>query len=353
MKRYWLLAILMTGLTACTVELVDPTPQVTIAPATVDVAPGAQVEFTATVDDTRATDFEWEVVGNSVSFQTLEPNGSRIRLTAPSADGEYTLRATTTAFTGKVGEAKIRVDQLLAATPVNAISAPIGPSAQQNIAGGNLLASASANFAVTVPADVAATGKAVFFEVTSGTGITLTTYSPDRTLYASSSAANLFTAGALPALLNPQGIANSYVCLGPCVARDSQAATFYVRLTNPSSVAANYKLFAYVRNYDDTGEDANDQVATAISLNASDTGAIESLGDVDFYSIQRAGTLRFNNATQVDTVAIVSDSQGNQVALLRNTQTAAVQIGQRLEIKSESGTRAAPAGSSTYGLDFQ
>jgi hypothetical protein len=357
MKRYWLLAILLTVLTACTVEVVDPpTPEVTVTPATANVAPGGQVEFAATVDDTRATDFEWELVGESFSFVSLESDLSRIRVTAPSAEGEYTLRATTTDFESEAGEATLRVNRLLAAPSLEAISAPRGPAAGQALRSGTLQAGDTTDFAIVVTADIAESGSALFFEATqsSGTGLTLTTFSSDLSVYASSSAPNLFVSGALDeSLLSPQGIAESYVCLGPCVARDSQEETFYVRLTNTSSVSINYSLFAYVKNYDDTGEDENDQVATAIDLTTSDTGAIESLGDVDFYDIQSAGTLRFNNTTQVDTIAVVRDAQGNEIFRLRNGEMRAVSVGQRLEVKSESDERAAPAGASTYGLEIQ
>jgi hypothetical protein len=356
MKRYWFLVILVMVLSACSVEVVQPvTPQVTITPATTDVAPSGAIEFTATVNDTRTTNFEWELVNASTSFQPLESNSSRIRLTAPAIDGEYTLRAKTTAFDSTVGEAKIRVDQLLAAQILNAVSLPNGSTAGPGLITGNLLSNASVNYAVTVSADVVSKGTALFLEViqpSSGTGITLTTYSPDRKVYASSSTPDFFTAGSLPAtaLLSPTGLPTvTYQCGGPCVVQDAQAVTFYVKLTNTSSANANYSFYAYTKNYEDTGENANDQTP-GINLTTSEKGAIESLSDVDIYNVQKSGSLTFTNTSKVDVVAVVLNSQGAVQQTLTNGQIAPVQIGQRIEVKSQSGTKAAPAGSSTYGL---
>jgi hypothetical protein len=357
MKRFWFLAILMTVLTACVIEGVPRTPEVTVAPATVDVAPGGQVDFSATVNDSTPTNFEWELVGTSFSFVSLESNNSRIRVTAPTAEGEYTLRATTTDFESTPGEAELRVNRLLAAPFLNAISAPNGPT--EALRSGTLQAGDSTDFAIVVTSDIADDANALFFEAaeTAGTGLALTTYSPDLSVYASSSAAGLFTAGALStsdaSLLTPQALPTVlYECFGPCVIRDSQAATFYVRLTNTSGANLTYSLFAYVKNYDDSGENANDQQASAPDLTDSDRGAIESLGDVDYYDVQGTGTLTFTSGGEVDTVAILRNAQGTELARLTNGQTSAVQVGQRLEVRSASGNRAAPGGSSAYGLDI-
>jgi hypothetical protein len=359
MKRYWILIVLMLGLSACTFEVVPATPQVTVTPATVNVAPGGAVEVTATVNDSRPTDFNWELVGTSAGFVNLEPNRSRVVFNAPTTEGEYTLRASTVAFNSTLGEAKIRVSQVLAGTPVSAIDSPNGPSNDQALTTGTLQPGAFANFVITVPAEVASKGKAFFTEVTqvSGTGVTLTTYSPDLSVYASSADKDVFSAGALSTssnnLLSPQ-VVLPYNCAGPCVIRDSQAATFYARIANPTATAISYRFFAYVKNYGDTGEDANDQQATGIVLTDTDLGAIETLGDVDFYRIQTTGTLFFIASAKMDTVAIVRSAQGTEIARLRGGQNAAVQAGQILEVKSESGTRAGASGStaSGYGLDI-
>jgi hypothetical protein len=359
MKRYWFLGLLALVLTACSVEVVQPTPPaVTITPATTDVAPGSPVEFTATVNDDRTTDFEWELVGNTFSFENLEPNSSRIRFNAPAADGEYTLRATTTGFESTAGEAKIRVDQLLAGLAVETFFAANGPTDGQAQRNGTLQPGAFQNFVVSVPENVAALGKALFVEATqaAGTGLTVTAYSPDRSIYATSSEVGVFNSAPLPnpgAVLNPQ-IAVPYNCVGPCVIRDTQVATFYVRVANPSSTSINYRFFAYVKAFGDGGEDANDTQATGPILTDFDGGAIETLGDVDFYNVQATGTLTFDlpATTKMDTLVIVRNSQNSELARLRRGQTFAVQSGYTLEVKSESGTRAGPSGASSYGLDI-
>jgi hypothetical protein len=360
MKRFSFMVILVMVLSACSVEVVQPvTPVVTIDPATIDVQPGGTVEVKATVNDTRATDFTWELVNATAGFQNLESNASRVSFAAPNADGEYILRAKTTAFESTPGEAKVRVDQLLAGTKVDAIFTANGPTDTQSVSSGSLQPGSFVNFIVTVPQPIAAQGKALFVEATQavGTGITVTAFSPDRSIYASSSEVGVFNAAPIPSssstLLTPQ-ITLPYNCVGPCVIRDSQVATFYVRIANPGATRIDYKFFAYVKSYGDAGEDNNDQQATGIVLTDFDGGAIESFGDVDFYRIQTTGTLLFTLPanTKMDTLAIVRNSQGTEISRLKSGQSSAVQSGYLLEVKSESGTRAGPSGASSYGLDI-
>jgi hypothetical protein len=350
MKRFWFLLMLVFMVSACTVEVTPlPTSKVVVTPATQAVAPGpaGKVDLKAALDNGTTSEFTWEVPTGS-SFESLTPDNSSIRLTAPTATGTYTVKATAKNSNSTPAEAQIIVDVLLSGEAKTAtIDPPTAPPAP--IVTANIAVGGTNYFTVTVPADVAASGKAFYidaFPTAADVPLRLTVFSADRKAYASSISKNFFALGetALPAA---QGLApatitpGANICLGSCVIQSAKADTFYVRITNPQSTAIQYQLFAFVSGFGDANEDANNAVATATSLTTTEVGAIEELGDVDYYRVSTAGrTLRFNaTVTDLGLQAIVTRS-GTILATLTNTQTAAVQVGDIIEVKSTNNRAA-------------
>ncbi len=358
MKRYWFLAVLMMVLTACTVEIVPATAKVVVTPATQAVAPGptGKVDLKAALDSGATATFDWEVPAGS-SFESLAADNSSIRLTAPTTTGTYTVKATARGITSTPGEAQIIVDVLLSGETKTATIDP-SDAAPAPIVTASIAAGGTNYWTVNVPADVAASGKALYIDAvpTPDAPLRLTVFSSDRTAYASSTSKNFFAQGetALPAArdLVPATITpGANICLGPCVVQSARADTFYVRITNPQSTAVQYQLFAFVSSFGDANENANDAVATATSLTTTEVGAVEVIGDVDYYRVAIAGrTLRFNTTvTDLGLQAVVTRS-GTQVATLTNGQTVAVQVGDIIGVRS-TNNRAADS-SKRYNVEL-
>lgn len=78
-------------------------------------------------------------------------------------------------------------------------------------------------------------------------------------------------------------------CLGPCVAVRHETTSYLVKVENPSSSARSVGLFAYALPMTD-GNEPNDSAASAtrvdlVSDGSGASGAIEYVGDVDFFRL--------------------------------------------------------------------
>lgn len=342
MKRYWFLAFLLLVLPACSVSIEPlPTAKVSISPTNPAVAPGGKVDLKATLDNGSSAQYTWEVPVGS-SFETLAPD--TIRLTAPTTSGTYAVKATATNVNSTPGETQVIVDVLLSGEIKNATIDPANAEPPA-IVTASIAAGATGYWTINVPADVAASGKALYIDVVPGSPspspqLQLTVFTSDRRAFASSYSPTFFAQGEItPPVaqgLVPAGIiTNPNICLGSCVIQASRADTFYVKITNLQNAPVQYQFYAFVSSFGDAGEDANDASANAISLTTVDVGAIEEIGDIDYYRVDTAGrTLRFNTTvTDLGLQAVVTRA-GAQLATLTNGQTTAVQVGDIIEVKS-------------------
>lgn len=82
----------------------------------------------------------------------------------------------------------------------------------------------------------------------------------------------------------PASISVPFVCFGPCAAIAATSDAYVVAVSNPTSQTRSYDLLAYTIDETDTNE-PNDGAAGATLLGAAGgyQGAIERLGDVDYF----------------------------------------------------------------------
>jgi plastocyanin len=150
------LAILALLLTACPSSNV----QITLTPSTVQLAPGATHEFTATVSGADNQGVRWENTGGMVMGE-----GTTVTYTAPIAPGTYTLTAVSQADPSRRATATINV--------VGEVSITLSPSAVRLEPGDTLEFTAT----VSGPQNQAVRWEATAGEV-AGTGTTVTYTAP-------------------------------------------------------------------------------------------------------------------------------------------------------------------------------
>ena len=142
-----------------------------------------------------------------------------------------------------------------------------------------------------------AQGAAIYFVIDAGD---LRLRTPSSTTFASSSTGFYFAAGSagiIPAsepALGTADVSFPTSCIGPCIIVNSDQAasigTGYVRITNPFTTDLDVRLWVFSKELDDTGEPANDVRAGATLLTGgTETGAIETIDDVDVYEVLSDG----------------------------------------------------------------
>lgn len=103
------------------------------------------------------------------------------------------------------------------------------------------------------------------------------------------------------------GIRPLYLCFGPCIARFATESVVRVRVTNAAgSGSLTLPVYAFVDDFLDEGEPANESVANADVVDSANgaAGVIEVLGDRDYVAFPTTGTIAFNErsvgSTQYD-----------------------------------------------------
>lgn len=188
--------------------------------------------------------------------------------------------------------------------------------------------------------------------------LNLTFYGPSGSAYASASTPDYFASGTLGlaslggATVVPQSLAVNRTCAGPCVVQNLASGTYYARIANRSSSTANVSLYAFVRNYDDSNEPANNSVGTApfLPFSASgDSGAIETLGDVDYWVMNGTGTLSFASSSAAQLQADVYTNTGAYLTTLLPGQSyGPLYTGDYVKVYALNNERAGVSGASVY-----
>ena len=222
-------------------------------------------------------------------------------------------------------------------------------------------------YKLTLPADLANTNGLLYAEAVPATGaapdaLSLTLFDSTGAAVLASSSADFFGPGTAPsaARIGAQAITVSPICRGPCVlARvpqtPNQEDVFYVRVE--ATQTAPYALYLFTGSFADTGEPANDERNTAVTVTGSETGALETLGDSDWYRSSAAAT----RVTLNSSAAALSPRA--EIFLEDGTSVASVPAGQpfvstlapqRFLVRVfADARRAAVAGGSTYNLMFE
>lgn len=202
--------------------------------------------------------------------------------------------------------------------------------------------------------------------------LNLTLYGPDESTISSSSSPDYFASGTLGLAslapssgVAPQSITTSRTCAGSCVLQPldqgpySGAGTYYIKVENQTGTSQSVSIDAFVRPYDDSGEPQNNQPGGAMTLNfgsSGDTGAIETLGDQDWWYMNATATLTFqpNLPDYVRERADVYDSSGTTLLYtMLPGDTYNVQQGELVRVHALYNDRAGVSGSSGYTLTLQ
>ncbi len=184
----------------------------------------------------------------------------------------------------------------------------------------------------------------------------LKAYSVSGALLASSSSPDYFASGSGGLLLAPstQGISVVVGCRGPCVIRETSSTTLYAELINNGAASRGYDFYAFADDYSDTGDPGNDSSGGATTLNTSEQGAIETLGDVDYFDIGADGTLSLSvpaAGNPVDVEADVYDAGNNLIATLTDGDAVGVFDGESVRVRSDD-SRAGASEVSRYTLNL-
>lgn len=222
-------------------------------------------------------------------------------------------------------------------------------------------------YRLTLPADLANTNGLLYAEAQGTAGaapdaLSLTLFDSAGEAVLASSSPDFFGPGPAPSAtrVGAQAISVAPVCRGPCVlARvpptPGQEDVVYVRVE--ATQTAPYALYLFTSPFADTGEPVNDERNTAVTVTGSETGALETLNDSDWYRSSAAAT----RVTLSSSAAALSLRA--EIFLEDGTPAGAISVGQpysstlapnRFIVRVFSDARrAAVAGASTYALTFE
>ena len=240
------------------------------------------------------------------------------------------------------------VDPFPGALPATAVNDPATAIASFTLAGTSTVV-----YEVIVPAAVISGDDVLFFELdTESLGIVV--YNSAGTALASSASSDGFVSGdAAVSLIGPSAITALLTCRGSCVILPASTSTFFVEVVNEGGSSVPFDLFVFGDDEQDEGEPDNDTTATAppLSISTDQTGAIETLGDVDLYAVQENGTVMFDSPSPFDLIAEVLFN-GDVQSTLQPGESAAVFTGDTVRVSENGGNAAGPSASSRYALSM-
>lgn len=224
------------------------------------------------------------------------------------------------------------------------------------------------DYELTIPAGVRESFDVVYLELDDGgAGAVLELRSPSYwSVVASSAAPSRFVRGALtgvpqPVPTQPAGAAAEDVapaavtenrsCLGPCVIYRATGGTYYARVVNDggSQLFADVHLYGY--DLQDDTEPQNDQRGSSPVLEAEVSGAIELLGDQDYWLSSGNLAVTFAAVAGVNLEAVVTSSGGSVVAgPYAPESTFSVFTGESIRVRAAGNSAAGAPAASTYFL---
>ncbi|MBS3933848.1 MAG: hypothetical protein KGZ35_05780 [Truepera sp.] len=158
--------------------------------------------------------------------------------------------------------------------------------------------------------------------------------------------------------MTAQGIGVEAFCRGPCILQPAQVGIVFLKIENTGIVSTDYRLFAFTEVYADVNEPTNNTNSGRVEFSGLVRGALETLGDVDFYVTQEpVRSIRITGAPTV-TVApravLFNDDTGGDLGDITAGTGNYERIFRtpiRVRIQVFSGNdRAGPSGSSFYEI---
>jgi hypothetical protein len=180
--------------------------------------------------------------------------------------------------------------------PANTIEVTANLNPNTSVSSVQLANGESQVFRIEVPSNVVSAGlfyieldREVDLEVmTSGYGTV--TYSSASRDYFGSGPSGLSATLAVA----PQTVDTVVTCRGSCVIIEpANAGSVYARVTNRGSTTT-VSLYAYGEAHGDTHEPGNDTLVGAPVFNLADSGAIETVGDVDYWYFDKTTTVHLD-----------------------------------------------------------
>ena len=146
----------------------------------------------------------------------------------------------------------------------------------------------------------------------------------------------------------PAAIDANLVCQGPCVMFDPGAANFYLRVVNTGNSQLTAQVYLYGYDLDDAYEPDNDLRSGAAPLVDGESGALELLGDVDYWSAASDLDVTISDPTGIEVEVTVYDTCGLAVAgPYDGNETFSVYEGESVRVRA-AGEVAATSGRSAY-----
>lgn len=138
------------------------------------------------------------------------------------------------------------------------------------------------------------------------------------------------------------------LCQGPCIMFDPAGGSFYLRVVNTGGSQLSAQVYLYGWDLDDQNEPANDLRSGAVPLAEGESGALELLGDVDYWSATTDADVTISEPTGIEVEVSVYDTCGLAVAgPYQGGETFSVYQGESVRVRA-AGEVAATAGRSRY-----
>lgn len=248
-------------------------------------------------------------------------------------------------------------------TPVNANN-PSGNAS--SVASFQLSPGASAYYEI----DISSTQQTSYdvLQVELDQNLNLTLYGPSGNTISSSSSPDYFASSTLglsslglaATTPSPQAITVNRTCSGSCIIQSLGSKTYYVRVENQTSSSATINLYAFVRYYDDSTEPGNNSRSGATYLqfgSSGDSGALETLGDQDYWQMATNGTFYFDassaTTTNIQPRADLYTSSGTFIMTLQPGDNTTVSTGDLVRVYALNNNRAGVSSASAYYVTLQ
>lgn len=158
--------------------------------------------------------------------------------------------------------------------------------------------------------------------------------------------------------LDQQAIVTSVTCRGACVIIPAGefGSTMYAKVTNRSGSTQSVGVYFFKDVYKDSGEPDNNTTGAPFLSPVEDFGAIETVGDVDYFNVLHAGNLTFDyinaSGNNLAIRAEVRDSLQSLVTTLSPGQSFVLEAGDRIMVRANGETFAGVSASSGYRLSY-
>jgi len=168
-------------------------------------------------------------------------------------------------------------------------------------------------------------------------------------VFTSDASGTFFTADDDP--LAPRSISAEFTCLGPCVAIRAIQPMVYVAVENQGVSNRTFDLYAFTMPFSDLNE-PNDGPASATPLSGQVTayGAIETIGDVDWFVMGGNSVREVSFFPYSDDLGLRLRIEGGDVSL-GTGGTDVLYPGERFNVASPIG-RAGPSATSGYAVEI-